>query len=189
MHAVDWTPTLCAIAGCSVPHPLPGEKRRRYDLSIDGIDQSEAIRANSTSPRIDVVLDIEKPRGDAHAAMGVVRIGPWKLHLGNGSPSRPGDWSSHIPWANNGSGVTVSEKTTHYGEASQLYNVVDDPEERYDLINVTAHAAVIDRLRALYDGERAIAVYPFPLGHSGHPQQNGVWEPWLDHNSLQPVTP
>ena len=179
IHAVDWLPTICALAGCTVPAPLPASQRKRYGLDIDGIDHSTALRTNDTTAgRTVVVLDVEAPKHPTGEA-GVVRMGEWKLHLGTDAPSssRPGDWSSHTPWMN----VTLNENTTHqsWGTSPQLYNVVTDPSERHDVINDTAHTALVAKLRAFYHQEKDIAVYPFSLGPAGHPNKDGVWEPWL----------
>lgn len=175
IHAVDWLPTLCALAGCVVPAPLPAAQRKRFGLDIDGIDHSAALRNNdSSAARKYIVLDIEKPKIGEYESYGVVRIGEYKLHLGPGSPQRPGDWSSHAPYIN----VTLSEKTTHFGKANQLYNVVSDPAERDDVINST-NASIIAELVRYYEQEKAVAVYPFSLGEPGHPNEDGIWEPWL----------
>ena len=74
--------------------------------------------------------------------------------------------------------VTGSEPALPHSEF-QLFNVADDPCERVDLINNTAHAAVIEQLKAFYQSERNVSVFPFSLGKRGHPNADGVWEPWL----------
>ena len=72
--------------------------------------------------------------------------------------ARKGDWSNPEPWLN----VTVSLQGPAYGP-EQLFNVLDDPEERLDQINNTdaVPAGVLERLRKLYMIERNVAVYPF----------------------------
>jgi hypothetical protein len=44
--------------------------------------------------------------------------------------------------------------------------------------------AIFDELLAMYEAERAVAVYPFSRGAKGHPDKNGVWNPWLDPEQL-----
>lgn len=102
-----------------------------------------------------------------------------KLHINYffspGSPSRPGDWSNPQPWAN----VTHSEPTYSHGPY-QLYNIDVDPEERHDMINSTdVDPQIIENLKQMYEKEKEVAVYPFNLGPAGHPNAQGVWEPWL----------
>ena len=74
--------------------------------------------------------------------------------------------------------VTGSEPAYQHREF-QLFHVADDPSERADLINDTAHAAVVAQLKEFYQSERNVSVFPFSLGKRGKPNKDGVWEPWL----------
>ena len=96
---------------------------------------------NASSPRARVVLDVEQP-SDNNVGDGAVRIGDFKLLIGQSNTGRPGDWSNHEPWLN----VTGSEPNTWVGPY-QLYNVVSDPEERHDLINDTSLNDTIAELK------------------------------------------
>jgi len=179
MHAVDWLPSLCQIAGCN---PFPVQPSGKYGLALDGMDVSAALLSNGTSPRSHVVLDIDHPTGVwKDYGFGSVRIGDWKLMFGlQPDVNRPGDWSNHQPWRN----VTVNEASVTYGPL-QLFNVVVDPEERLDYANRTdVPAGVLDELQAFAHGEQDVAVYPFSLGKKGKQNEEGVWEPWLDEEEL-----
>ena len=50
IHAVDWLPTLCALAGGVVPAPVPASQRHRYGLDVDGLDARR--RSESLAPRL-----------------------------------------------------------------------------------------------------------------------------------------
>ncbi len=110
MHAVDWLPTLCAVAGCTpVPH-TPG-------MAIDGVNQLSSILQNASSPRDRVIIDMEDPTGTKwpDIGSGAVRIGKYKLHIGDaGQFSRPGDWSPQDAWLN----VSATEPSTYTGYQS-----------------------------------------------------------------------
>lgn len=71
----------------------------------------------------------------------------------------------------------------------QLFDVVNDPGERNDLINDTSLASIVEEMKQWYAQERASAHYPENRGKSGKPVyvQNSdplakvtpVWLPWL----------
>ena len=77
------------------------------------------------------MLDVEKP--SLEVGFGAVRIGDYKLMVGQPNTGRPGDWSNHEPWRN----VTGSLANV-WGGQYQLYDVASDQEERHDLINDTS---------------------------------------------------
>jgi len=187
MHAVDWLPTLGAVAGY-IPTP------RTKGIVLDGVDHWSSLVNNSTSPRTSVILDIEKPSiierwGDVGA--GVVRKGSYKLHIGNtGQLERPGDWSPPRVDLN----VTHNEPTTFCTRdniktstncaAYQLFDVIADPSERQDLFGQTRYDAIVEELKAIYAAERAVAVYPCIRGPTGKPNADGVLQPWLKAKDL-----
>lgn len=181
MHVVDWVPTICEAVGATVD-PRPG-------ILLDGVSHWKSIIGNTTSPRTRIVLDIEKPnvKFGPEIGAGVVRIGEYKLHIGDcGQFSRPGDWSPPDAWLN----VTANEPSTYDGSNPyQLFNVVADPSERFDLINNASYSAIVEELKAMYAQERVGAVYPFNRGPQGEPvlvqdsnplsKVMAVWLPWL----------
>jgi hypothetical protein len=195
MHAVDVLPTLLGCAGVAPIAPKAG-------LELDGMDLSTAIAADSESPRSTVILDIELPNQKAiwgQYGDGVVRkdIGghSWKLMIKTSSiMGRPGDWSNKEPWFN----VTASEPAPQLKSPYELFDVAADPSERHDLCvgssgpnnswcrnNTGVPTAVFDALVAMYEAEKAVAVYPFIRGKKGKPDKDGVWTPWLDLEKLQ----
>ena len=79
----------------------------------------------------------------------------------------------------------------------QLFDVAADPSERHDYClgaggpdgswcrnNTGVPTAIFDELLAMYEAERAVAVYPFTRGKAGRPDHNGVWNPWLSPEQL-----
>jgi arylsulfatase A-like enzyme len=68
MHVTDWLPTLLSAAGGNLS-----------DLTnnLDGVDQWDSISTNTTSPRKQLILDI-----DEVAKTAAIRDGPWKLIIG-----------------------------------------------------------------------------------------------------------
>merc|ERR1711879_754310 len=153
----------------------------------DSVSQWHAIVSNSSSPRSSVILDIEIPAvhpqwGDVGA--GVVRKGRYKLHIGDcGQLIRPGDWSQPHPAVN----VTHPEPTvfcTHLNMNTstncapyQLFDVLNDPSERHDLFGKQEFNDTVEELKALYEAERAVAVYPCLRGPQGHANADGVLQP------------
>eukprot|EP00040_Diaphanoeca_grandis_P019191 m.101165 g.101165 ORF g.101165 m.101165 type:complete len:589 (-) comp27310_c0_seq1:204-1970(-) len=185
MHAVDWVPTLANVAGyVAVP--------RVAGIKLDGIDHWHALITNTSSPRTSIILDIEKPNvisrwGDVGS--GVVRNGSYKLHIGDaGQLIRPGDWSPPDAFDN----VSASEPTpfcTHFNIATstncapyQLFDVIEDPSERNDLFGKPGYDDIVANLKAIYETERAVAVYPCIRGPEGKPNKEGVLQPWLSPN-------
>jgi arylsulfatase A-like enzyme len=68
MHVTDWLPTLLSVAGGNLTG-LVGK--------IDGVDQWNSISNNKTSPRKQVLLDIDELTKTA-----AIRDGDWKLVIG-----------------------------------------------------------------------------------------------------------
>lgn len=62
IHAVDFYPTLAALAGASTAKSKP----------LDGVDVWDALARNASSPRSEIVYNIEPFRG-------AIRDGDWKL--------------------------------------------------------------------------------------------------------------
>ena len=106
------------------------------------------------------------------------------------SVHRPGDWSKPHPDAE----VQVNEPTTFCTvenmntssncAAYQLFDVVADPSERKDLYATAGHESVVAELKAMYDAEREVAVYPCLRGVAGRANEDGVLQPWLSPHDL-----
>jgi arylsulfatase A-like enzyme len=68
MHVTDWLPTLLSAAGGNLTE-LAG--------NLDGVDQWNSISNNETSPRKQVLLNIDEVMKTA-----AIRDGDWKLIIG-----------------------------------------------------------------------------------------------------------
>ena len=66
----------------------------------------------------------------------------------------------------------------------QLFDVLADPSERDDLYGNPKYDSVVHDLKAMYAAERAVAVYPCKRGPSGHANEDGVLQPWLQPHDL-----
>ncbi len=117
MHGADWLPTLCEGAGLDCSNAT----------NLDGVSLWSALSTNaSTSPREEFVYgrhddapEAWKPYDDA------IRSGDWKLIQGTGG--KPNDWSTNYTEI-----TTVSTFKPRATGDVQLYNVVEDPEERHE---------------------------------------------------------
>lgn len=69
MHVTDWLPTLLSAAGGNLSE---------LAINLDGVDQWRSISTNQTSPRKQVILDI-----DEVAKTAAIRDGEWKLVIGS----------------------------------------------------------------------------------------------------------
>ena len=49
-----------------------------------------------------------------------------------------------------------------------------DPSERNDLYATAGHESIITELKAMYEAERKVAVYPCLRGPAGHANKDGV---------------
>ncbi|XP_070536021.1 arylsulfatase J-like isoform X2 [Ptychodera flava] len=113
IHVVDWYPTLLSLVG-GIP-----------DSDMDGLNVWATLSKNESSPRTEFVYNIDYTDRFPCAA---IRMGDYKLILGKAG--NPGSW------------VPPDEANGTFGNAtytrikrkdSLLYNIKDDPTERYNL--------------------------------------------------------
>ena len=97
VHLTDWYPTLIGLAGGKVDQPLP----------IDGRDQRACLFDGAASAREEMLLN-------AAPAGGALRLGDWKLVVGNPRDNEEGG----APERRNG---------------AELFNLAQDPGEKTDL--------------------------------------------------------
>jgi arylsulfatase A-like enzyme len=71
MHVTDWLPTLLSAAGGNLSELVN---------NVDGVDQWNSISTNQTSPRTQMILDI-----DEVAKTAAIREGEWKMIIGEHS--------------------------------------------------------------------------------------------------------
>jgi arylsulfatase A-like enzyme len=68
MHVTDWLPTLLSAAGGNLSE---------LANNLDGVDQWISISTNQTSPRKQVIIEIDEVMKTA-----AIRDGEWKLVIG-----------------------------------------------------------------------------------------------------------
>ena len=151
LHIADWYPTLLKLAGAPLAQPLP----------LDGRDLWAALTVGAPSPH-DAILLNTTPRG------GAVRAGDWKLVLGGNARD--------VEEAE--AGVERRPRRRATGQAVELFNLADDPNEKLNL--AAARPEKVRELRARLDAFAREAVppkaAPAPPGHKA-PKVWGESEP------------
>lgn len=163
LHVTDWYPTLIKLAG--------GSFDPNYPKPVDGFDVWDTISAGKTSPRIEVLINIDTSEGAA------LRAGDMKilLNVPNVTWYKPpelkhkGSLPSGLPEFQQNASIEVA-----------LYNITADPNERIDLSGT--------RLDVVAKFKEKIANYARgmvrPLNKPSDPQarktakKNGCWGPW-----------
>ena len=111
LHAVDWYPTLLALAGGSTEQALP----------LDGRDAWPAITERKPSPHTEILLN-------AGPRAGAIRVGDWKLI------SRPPGANPNDDVQNVGAVEKVAgKKAREPRETVELFNLANDPYEKLNL--------------------------------------------------------
>eukprot|EP00039_Didymoeca_costata_P024008 m.8970 g.8970 ORF g.8970 m.8970 type:complete len:559 (+) comp3984_c0_seq1:142-1818(+) len=125
IHGTDWYVILLHLAGASdetiynSTGPLPS----------DGVNVWDALMSDSTSPRTEIVLNID---GDLP---GAIRIGDWKLM--KGYPGCTSCYNANDGWWPAPEMANVSyvkdESTLPCSKSPCLFNLKDDPLEKHDV--------------------------------------------------------
>lgn len=163
LHVTDWYPTLIKLAG--------GSFDPNYPKPVDGFDVWDTISAGKTSPRIEVLINIDTSEGAA------LRAGDMKilLNVPNVTWYKPPELrhKGRLP-----SGLPAFQQNASIEVA--LYNITADPNERIDLSGT--------RLDVVAKFKEKIANYARgmvrPLNKPSDPQarktakKNGCWGPW-----------
>ncbi len=156
MHISDWFPTILSVAGGSTA-----------GLKLDGFTQWNTINMNATSPRTELLHNIDplepkQGKRDHHGTFdhrqrAAIRVGDWKLITGF-----PGDPVSG-----------KSEKNLW------LFNIKEDPTEHNDLSdqNPDVVRQLLDRL-AYYESTAVKCRYPKSDQTSNPKLHEGAWQPW-----------
>ncbi len=172
MHISDWFPTLVSVAGGSTA-----------GLDLDGFNQWDTISMNQTSPRKELLHNIDPlaPRHGKREHHGTfdqrrraaIRVGDWKLITGD-----PGDgtWKPPPHLAQYVSQPLLFEKSD---KNLWLFNIKDDPTEHHDLSDQNPEIVkqLLDRL-AYYDSTAVPCRYPKPERESNPKLHGGAWQPW-----------
>lgn len=149
MHAADWYPTICGLAGIDAADPNP---QAPEIPDVDGFDLWPYISGKVTkSPRTEIMLASE----EANKGGAAIISGPYKLIVGLQSY---GFWTS--PNYPNASTDHSKEKTVDCG-AGCLFNIIDDPSEYTDL--AASMPEKLAELQALWQKRNATKYWPEKL--------------------------
>ncbi|XP_072050724.1 arylsulfatase J-like isoform X2 [Amphiura filiformis] len=174
IHVTDWFPTiLSGLAGANINMTKP----------IDGIDVWKAIISNWTSPRKELLHNIDpisylEPDLTGRAAL---RVGDWKLLLGNLCRFRQGYENFELcawypPLESNITSIKPKEPRF---KKTWLFNIARDPLERHDL--AIRRPGIVKRMMKRLRAYNATAVPPWypPADPNSNPEyHDGVWGPW-----------
>lgn len=179
MHVTDWMPTLASIAGTKAP------------ANIDGIDQSQQLAQGGTSPRTEILHNID-PVGCKLTNFGVcgaVRVGDFKLSIGHeiaqSNTWKPlTDTTSGSPTVDCGSKqpAKVPKDDCSNTDSPCLFNIAVDPCEHHDLS--ASMPEKVTELLAKLASYNATMVPPQQLTHPPDPtganpeNHGGFWSPW-----------
>ena len=161
-HAADWYTTIAELAGVT---DLSGTGM----VAPDGVALWDAIAFNASSPRTELVINIDSNAdGEAENAVSVLRQGRWKLI--DGYPGWTNDaWNGWIPLPNASTALRtrtdwVSDavlldsahgrgEVTLRGDPAKpcsaapcLFDVLADPQERHDL--AAGNPAIVKAMQA-----------------------------------------
>nr|XP_039257593.1 arylsulfatase J-like [Styela clava] len=181
LHVSDWFPTLLqGVAMCST---LNGTQ------PLDGYNQWDAIRQKESSPRTEILHNID-PLYSANSnetemqniiingfdikVHAAIRSGPWKLLTGN-----PGfdQWVKPPESEQNGVGqMTYANSSSNV----MLFNIENDPYEHNEVseMNPTIVQNFLSKL-AKYNSTAVPVRYP-PMDAKANPKMHGgFWSPWM----------
>ncbi|KAL0970445.1 hypothetical protein UPYG_G00242040 [Umbra pygmaea] len=181
IHITDWFPTLVSL----------GEGTLDEDLNLDGYDVWEAISEGRTSPRQEILHNIDPiytkaKNGSWKAGYGIwntairaaLRVGHWKLLTGVPGYS---DWVppqtfSNLPLTNRWHNERIRGDS---GKSVWLFNITADPYERVDLSLRYPRIVKKMLMRLAQYNRTAIPVrYPAKDSRSNPNLNGGVWGPW-----------
>ncbi|XP_068732424.1 arylsulfatase B-like [Montipora capricornis] len=182
MHVTDWYPTLIKLAGGSFDpiNPKP----------VDGFDVWETISTGKSSPRKELVINIDSSEGAS------LRVGDMKilLNVPNVTWYKPPELEKSFNIKHEHqkqSGADYSRERLNSGLLTYqqsapiqvaLYNITADPNEHNDLSNSSKYLDVVAKLkkRMVYYVKSMVQ----PLNKPSDPQarvfaeKNGCWGPW-----------
>lgn len=182
MHVTDWYPTLIKLAGGSFDpiNPKP----------VDGFDVWETISTGKSSPRKELVINIDTSEGAS------LRVGDMKilLNVPNVTWYKPPELEKSFNIKHEhqkqlgadylrerlNSGLLTYQQSAPIQVA--LYNITADPNEHNDLSNSSKYLDVVAKLkkRMVYYVKSMVQ----PLNKPSDPQarvfaeKNGCWGPW-----------
>lgn len=180
MHVTDWMPTIVGLGGGNVQ----GLKR---DLDLDGFDMWAPITTNATSPRTELLHNIDVFGGLGKHGVGnaAIRMGELKLIVGNPGT---GEWFippgcsptiCTVPNAPAGAACAPDNAST----SLWLFDIDADERETCNLVDARPEdaARLMARLVQL-NATQVPVLYPAndprsdPANRTG--AEKGVWGPW-----------
>lgn len=182
MHMVDWLPTLVEGVANTPLSALPGK------MQIDGVNIWPALRDGTSSPRNEVVLNLDPPieHGGNVSFLGqaAIRYNEWKLIVGlpncSLTPLPPSAAGGGCPdgWIRPGKAPIVPPESD---SLLWLFDVEHDPFEKNNLATAMPH--VVEelhlRLNKYRDGLHGQVSVDFDP-RSDPALHGGFWTPWLD---------
>uniref|UniRef100_A0A672MPF3 Arylsulfatase family member I n=1 Tax=Sinocyclocheilus grahami TaxID=75366 RepID=A0A672MPF3_SINGR len=179
VHITDWYPTLVGLAGGNVS---------RMD-GLDGYDMWETISNGKESPCLEILHNIDPLYNPAWhrslknrygiwntAIQAAVRVGDWKLL--NGNPGY-GEWIPPQMLGNFPKSWWNLERHTEAKKSLWLFNVADDPYERYDLAERRPDVVKQLLARLAFYNRTAVPVrYPLEDPRADPRRNGGAWGPW-----------
>ncbi|TRY98497.1 hypothetical protein DNTS_014635 [Danionella cerebrum] len=186
IHISDWYPTLTRLAGGNDSHTQ----------GLDGFDVWEAISDGRESPRFEILHNIDPlynpaRHGSLHTGFGIwntevqasIRVGDWKLLTGN--PGY-GDWIPPQVLGSFPESWWMLERHMEAKKTLWLFNVAEDPYERYDLSDhrqdVVKH--LLSRL-SFYNRTSVPVRYPSEDPRADPSRNGGAWGPWEPDGELK----
>lgn len=145
----DWYPTLYAAAGGDV-------EQLKLNVPLDGKNQLNLIRGGP-SVRDRLIYNVDDSGSVLQAA---VRINDFKLMLN--APKR--GWLPSPYYAQHGFKANEPKP-----KEWMLFNVINDPEERFDLYRNASYASIVAELKKYLNNEKPrIVPWPKPLSYSDY---------------------
>jgi arylsulfatase A-like enzyme len=163
---VDWVPTVFEIAGVKPP----------AGYRLDGHSALPVLTGQKqASPRDHVYLEMGHARGVATREWKYIAVRYPQEQIDVIKRARPAALPKAMSYIGRlGIGVRGADRPGFW-DADQLYDLTKDPDERVNLAAVPAHAAQLQKMRALLTAELRAGGRPFgefvPGGNAAAPGQ------------------
>ena len=182
IHIADWYPTFCKMAGVDPSDSGTGK------FSVDGLDVWPIISGeNTTSQHEEIVIGYNFSLARANGPIGAIIAGEYKLVVGKQEINQGCDSLMFSPMNYPCENGTVGKDCDPYC----LYNIIDDPGERRDLVHMNSEV-----LQKMIDRYNAHAKEPQDMLDQGYHSQYGLpdyqeacqymkdhggyWRPWIN---------
>ncbi|XP_065180512.1 arylsulfatase B-like [Sycon ciliatum] len=184
MHLVDWLPTLTEGVADYALASIPNLQ------SLDGMNIWPALTTGSTSPRSEILLNLDPPADastsepDGYIGQAALRFEEWKLIVGlpncsvNPLPANALGGGCPSGWLRPGS-PDVETEPRAADQLLWLFDLDADPEENNDLSE--ALPGIVAMMREKLSKYPKVVQTHVPFDPKSDPQRfNGYWTPWLD---------